>query len=66
MSEAFGKFRNIPPRVTDDTRARWCEPQATAENLSSNIAKRWHMDETRARIGSAYFEFISTRHGTVL
>ena len=27
MPEAFGKFRNTPPRVTNDVRARRREPQ---------------------------------------
>ena len=60
MSEAFGKFRNTPPRVTDDVRAERRDPQTTAE--SHNIAERWHLDETRACMGSVYFEFLSTRH----
>ena len=53
MSEAFGKFRNTPPRFADDVRAGRREPQTAAEKLSHNIAKRWRIDETRARIGSS-------------
>ena len=55
MSEAFGKFWNTPPRVTDDVRARRRElqtPQTAAEKLSHNTAKRWRMDGTRAHMGS--------------
>ena len=55
MSEASGKFRNTPPRVTDDVRARRREPQTpqtAAEKLSHNTAKRWRMDGTRAHMGS--------------
>ena len=52
MSEAFGKFRNTPPRVFDYVRAGRREPWTTAEELSHNIAKRWRMDETRARMES--------------
>ena len=52
MSEPFGKFRNTPPRVTDDVRAGRCEPQTAAEKLSHNIAMRWRMDETRVRMRS--------------
>ena len=48
MSEAFGKFRNTPSRVIDDVWVGRREPQ----KLSHNIAKRWRMDETRARMGS--------------
>ena len=40
MSEAFGKFRNTPPRVTEDAPARQHEPQIATENLIHNIAKR--------------------------
>ena len=64
MSEAVGKFRNIPPRVTDDVRAGRCKSQTAAEKLSHNIAKRWRMGETRARMGSVNFEFLSTRRET--
>ena len=39
MSEAFGKFRNTPPRVTDDVRAGRREPQPATETLGHNIAK---------------------------
>ena len=55
MSEAFGKFRNTPPRVSEDVRARRREPQTpqiAAEKLSHNTAKRWRMDGTRAHMGS--------------
>ena len=55
MSEAFGKFRNTPPRVTDDVRAQRHErqtPQIVAEKLSHNTAKRWRMDGTHAHVGS--------------
>ena len=55
MSEAFGKLRNTSPRVTDDVRARWREPQTPqtpAEKLSHNTTKRWRMDGTRAHMGS--------------
>ena len=55
MSEPFGKFRNTPPRVTDDVWAQRREPQApqtAAEKLSHNTAKRWRMDGTRAHMGS--------------
>ena len=61
MSESFDKFRNILQRVTDDVRAGRREPQ---EKLSHNIAKRWRIDETRARMGSGYFEFLNTRRET--
>ena len=47
MSEAFGKFRNTPRRVSDYVRAGRREPQTAAEELSHNMAKRWRMDETR-------------------
>ena len=40
------------------------EPQTAAEKLSQNIAKRWRMDETRARMGGKYFAFLSTRRET--
>ena len=55
MSEASGKFRNTPPRVTDDVRARRREPQTpqtAAKKLTHNTAKRWRMDGTRAHMGS--------------
>ena len=52
MSEAFGKFRNTPPRVSDYVRAGRREPRTAAEELSHNIAERWRMDGTRARMGS--------------
>ena len=61
MSEAFGKFRNTSPRVTDDVRAGRREQQTAAEKLSHNIAKRWRMGETRCSHGKWYFEFLSTR-----
>ena len=64
MSEAFGKFWNTPPRVTDDARAGRRDPQTVAGKLSHNIARRWRMDETRARMGSVFFEFLSTRRDT--
>ena len=65
MLEASGKFRNTPPRVTDDVRAGRRDRQiAAAEKLSHNIAKRWRMDETRAHMGSVYFELLSTRRET--
>ena len=51
MSEAFGKFRNTPLRVTDDVAAGRREPQTAAEKLSHNIAKRWRMGETRRSCG---------------
>ena len=59
MSEAFAKLRNTPPRITDDTRAQRRDPQTAAEKLSHKIAKRWRMNETRARMGSVYFEILS-------
>ena len=55
MSEAFGKFRNTPPRGTDDVRARRREPQTAqtaAEKLNHDTAKRWRIDGTRAHMGS--------------
>ena len=52
MSKAFGKFRNKPRRVSDYVRARRRERRTTAEEWSPNVAKRWRMDETRARMGS--------------
>ena len=39
LSEAFSEFRNT-------------ERQSAAENLSNNIAKRWRVDETLARMES--------------
>ena len=52
MSEAFGKFRNTPPRVTEDLlRAGRREPLPTTETLSHNIAKRWRMGDTRRAHG---------------
>ena len=65
LSEAFGKFGNTSPRVTDDAQAGWRDPHTAAETLSHNIAKRWRMDETRARMGSVYFEFLNTRRETM-
>ena len=38
MSEASGKFRNTPPRVSDYVRAGRREPRTAAEKLSHNIA----------------------------
>ena len=35
-----------------------------AEKLSHNIAKRWRMGETRARMGSDTFDFLNTRRET--
>ena len=52
MSEVFGKFRNTPPRVSDYVRAGRREPRTAVKDLSDNTAKRWRMDETRARMGS--------------
>ena len=52
MSEAFGEFRNTPPHVSDYIRTGRRERRTAAEELSHNIAKRWRMDETRARMGS--------------
>ena len=55
MSEAFGKFGNTLPRVTDDVRARRRKPQTSqtvVEKLSHNTAKRWRMDGTHAHMGS--------------
>ena len=52
MSKAFDKFRNTPPRVTDDARARRRDSQTAAEKLSHNIAKRWRMNETRRETGN--------------
>ena len=46
MSTAFGKFRNT------DERAGQRESQIAAEKLSQNIAKKWRMNDTRARMGS--------------
>ena len=60
MLKAVEKFWNTPPRVNNDARAGRREPQTAAEKLS-HIAKRWRMDETGARIGIAYFRFLSTR-----
>ena len=60
MTEAFGKFRSAPPRITDDARAGRHEPQTAAEELSHNIAKRWRMGEARLHMGKgkrAYFEY---------
>ena len=51
ISGAFGKFRDTPPRVTDDVRTGRREPQTAAEKLSHNIAKRWRMGETRRSHG---------------
>ena len=34
MSRAFGKFRNIPSRVTDDVRAGRREPQTAAQTAA--------------------------------
>ena len=45
MSEAFGKFRNTPPRVSEYARAGWRELRTAAEELSHKI-------KTRARMGS--------------
>ena len=64
MSEAFGKFRNTPPRVNDDVRTGRRGPQTAAEKLSHNIAKRWRIDETSARMRSAGLEVLSTRRET--
>ena len=64
MSEAFGKVRNTPPRVTDDVRAGRCEPQTATEKLSHNIAKRWRMGGTRAHMGSDTLSSLSTRRET--
>ena len=35
MLEAFGKFWNSPPRVTDDARAGRRDPQTAAEEVKS-------------------------------
>ena len=59
MSEVFGKLRNPPLTVTEDARVGAARPAAAAEKLSHNIAKRWRMDETRACMGSVYFEILS-------
>ena len=64
MSEAFGKFRNTPPRVTDDVRTGRRKPQTATEKLSHNIGKRWRMGETRRSHWKWYFEFLSTRRKT--
>ena len=64
MAEAFGKFRNTPPRVIGDVRARRRKPQPATETLSHNIAKRWRMGETRRSHGKWYFEFLNTRRET--
>ena len=64
MSEAFGKFQNTPPRVTDDVRTGRRGPQTAAEKLSHNIAKRWRMGETRRSHGKWYSEFLNTRRET--
>ena len=42
------------------------EPQTAAGKLNYNIAKRWRTDETGARMGSAYFEHLSTRRETIV
>ena len=59
LLEAFGEW-NIPLRVTDDI-GYHPKPQPATEKSSQNIAKRWRMDETRARMRSAHFEFLNTR-----
>ena len=64
MSKAFGKFRNTSPRVYDDAQAGRRDLQTAAEKLSHNMVKRWRMDETRTRMGSIYFELLSTRRVT--
>ena len=64
MSEAFGKFRNTPPRVNDDVRTGRRGPQTAAEKLSQNIARRWRMGETRRSHGKWYSEFLNTRRET--
>ena len=55
----------IPHRASPTMHGRR-DPQTAAEELSHNIAKRWRMDETRARMGSAYFELLSIRRETEL
>ena len=52
MSEAFGISRNTPPHVSDYVRTGRRERWTAAGELSHNIAQRWRMDETRARMGS--------------
>ena len=55
MEKNVGKdISEYPPRVDDDVQAGRREPQTApaAEKLNYNIAKRWRMDETRARMGS--------------
>ena len=62
-----GSLRQIleyPTARTDDARAGRRDPQTVAEKLSHNSARRWRMDETRARMGSVFFEFLSTRRDT--
>ena len=34
------------------------EPRTAVEKLSNNIAKKWRLDGTHARMGSAYFQFL--------
>ena len=64
MSGAFGKFRNTPPRVSNDA---WAARTADCgREVKSQY--RWEvdkiLDKIRARMGSAYFEFVSTRRET--